>query len=130
MVNRKILAPIILAVALVVGCDGCKSGGGFPWPSVVSCGSPVGELVGTVTQILISDLGQTDDGQGIMSPDGKKKLEGLATQYGADTVLCLVSTLIRDWRAPAASPNPQRFMAAARGEDFIRSTGSKIEPKP
>ena len=130
---RKLIVPIVLTYASIVfalGFGSCKSSGGFPWPSVVSCGSSVGDLVGTVTQILISDLGQTDEGQGVMSPDGTKKLEQLATQYGAETVLCVVSALIKDWTSPAASPNRDRFRAAQRGQYFLRSTGTKIEAVP
>lgn len=122
---RKLL-PLIAAIAIIV-VTGCPKGGSFKWPDVVKCGSSVGDLVGTVTQILIADLGQTDNGQGVISAEGKLKLEQLAEQYGAGAVLCIVSALIEDWSAPAAAANRSRFLALGRARDFVAKTGTTIE---
>lgn len=115
-----VLAPIAIVVA------GCPHGS-FRWPDVVSCGSSVGDLVGTVTQILVADLGQGDDGKGVISADGQQKLTQLAEQYGASAVICIVSALIKDWSAPGAAANEQRFRALGRARDFLAKTGTRVE---
>ena len=116
------LSTIWLCFGIAVGLTGCPHAGPFKWPDVAKCGGSVGDLVGTVTQILLNDVGQ-----GQISPGGQQKLQQLATQYGADTVLCLVDQLFRDWTAPGASVNPERVAASARAQDFLAKTGTRIE---
>jgi hypothetical protein len=100
-----------------VGCPRAP----FHWPDTAKCSGSVGNLVGTVTQILLNDMGIDN-----LTTEGQKRLEQLATQYGADTVLCLVDQLVRDWSSPYAAPSEDRRMAAQRGSGFLASTRTKI----
>jgi hypothetical protein len=118
-----VIAAFVLAVAAcsLPSCTGTPAGP-FHWPDVARCGSDVGNLVGTVSQILLNDTGKEAP-----SPETKQKLEGLARQHGAATILCLVDQLSRDWTAVGASASPERFGAAMKGRVWLADTGTQIQ---
>lgn len=122
---KRLLAVFPLVAVLAVACSSssCVKGDSpFRWPDVAKCGSDVGNLVGTVTQILLNDTGATAP-----SESTKDKLEQLARQHGASTILCLVDQLSRDWTAVGASASPERFNAGMRGKVFLADTGTSIQ---
>jgi hypothetical protein len=118
------LLPLLFAVGVVVcSLPSCtKNGGPFRWPDVAKCGADVGNLVGTVTQILLNDTGKTAP-----SPSTSERLEDLARTHGASTILCLVDQLARDWTAVGASASPERFNAGMRGKVWLADTGTQIQ---
>jgi hypothetical protein len=131
--NRLSAALLPLMLALTVSaCAGCKrNADGSPstsvdWGRVVNCAPDVGDLVGTVTEILVSSVDRADPLK--VSPAGQDQLGRLAKQHGASTVLCLIDQLTRDWSNPSmAAVAPWRPKAAARGRDFIESHGVTIK---
>jgi hypothetical protein len=122
--SKKPLLILCAALAFVASSSAsCTKGGApFRWPDVARCGSDVGNLVGTVTQLLLNDTGKTAP-----SPSTNERLEDLARTHGASTILCLVDQLARDWTAVGASASPERFNAGMRGKVFLADTGTQIQ---
>ena len=113
---------VLLAVAaLASSASSCAKLDNFKWPDVAKCGPDIGDLVGIVTQLLLSDAGQTEP-----TPSTKSKLEQLGRQHGASTILCLVDQLARDWTAVGASASPERFNAGMRGKVWLSEIGTQI----
>ena len=124
MKRIRSLFPLVAVVA-VLACASSSCGKldtPFKWPDVAACGSDVGNLVGVVTQLLLNDTG--DNGP---SESTKAKLEQLARQHGAASILCLVDRLSRDWTAMGASQSPERFAAAQRGKTWLAGLGTQIQ---
>lgn len=111
------------AAVMVFACTTarCRPSGPFHWPEVARCLPDVSDLVGTVTQILLRDARSSS-----ASGETKRLLEQLAREHGADTVLCLVDRLMRDWTSPNASSSPERVAAAGRAEAWLAEVGTQI----
>jgi hypothetical protein len=94
---------------------GGSDGGGL-WPTIAHCAPNPGDLVGEVTQALLS------------GGDYQKALEDLAVRYGGDAVVCMVNRLVSDWSAPSAARNAIRTDALARGRAFLASVPTQVAP--
>lgn len=114
----------MVGLALVLALNGCSKIGttGLGWPVLAKCSADVGDLVGTVGQILLSDLGKD-----AISESGKEKLQQLGIEHGFDTVVCIVDQLVKGWTSKTASVTPERSAAILRAQDFLAKTGTKIE---
>jgi hypothetical protein len=112
---KKLL--LVLALACGFACAAIP----IKWPDLVQCGGDIGNLVGTVTQILLNDTGSGD-----VSPSARAKLEQLAVQHGAESVVCVVSSILGDWSKPGAAMPPERIAAMSRAQGWMNSTGSRV----
>ena len=127
--RRSTVPPLpLLALPFVLAFVGCSVNGPgvqVNWPKVLQCGPNVSDLVGVVSRVLLADGGSD---HATISVRAKSELEALARDYGPGTVACIVDRLVRDWRAPGATMEPNRVAAASRGEDFLRVVGvEKVE---
>lgn len=116
--TRGGLALAALCFALTVP-TACHQLNGL-WPAAVKCAGGTTDLVGQVSQILLTRT------------DYQSKLEELTRDSSADVgplaeeVICIVDQLVRDWSSTAAAANPTRIQAAARGRAFLAATGTKV----
>jgi hypothetical protein len=115
------LIALALGLALTASLN-CAAWQKVIWPATVTCAGPVaGELVKQIEAILMQG-GGTDIGA-----DAVAALEQLASQYGADTIACIVEQLIEGWLRPtgAVPPTPESD-AAARGQSFLNQKGVQV----
>jgi hypothetical protein len=101
------------------GSGGSSSAdGGSLWPDVAKCAPKPGDLIGEVTQILLS------------GGDYEKALEQEAIKDGGAAVVCAVNTLVSDWTSPGAARNALRADALARGQAFLAHVPTHVEAAP
>lgn len=97
------------------GSGGSSSDAGSLWPDVAKCAPNPGDLIGEVTQILLS------------GGDYETALEQEAIKDGGAAVVCAVNTLVRDWTAPGAARNALRTDALTRGQAFLAHVPTKVQ---
>lgn len=122
-------AAFVLIVLALGGAPACTSG--FSWPKMVqSCAPSPAGLVEDITDALFRD------GTGSLSERAVEILTDLGRRHGAAAVLCAVNALIGELEPALASdavaasePLSATVRAArARAEEFLKTTGAKVEP--
>ncbi len=126
-ITHRISATITAAIAatflLVAFAPGCDAIPGVDWPTALHCGSRAADdLFPTVSGILLDGSGDS------MSERGKRGLEDLALEHGADIVACLVDRLIQRWTAPGATTSPERSEAVTRAQAWQVDVGTEVQP--
>lgn len=118
----RVAVALIFVVVMAFGIGGCGTLAQVDWPRLVQCGPGVSDIVAIVSRILLADGSAST-----ISDRGKAELQGLANEYGASTVACMIDRLRQDWTAPGAAQDSTRIAAAQRGSRFLADVGTQVE---
>lgn len=111
---------VVLPALLSSSCLPREQGGGTDWPKVVKvvddCAPGiVNEILDVVSRILFKGV------------NVEQQLKDLALKHSTTAVACAIKYVQDDWRAPGAAQTPERMSGAARGDEFLKSVGTRVE---